>query len=177
MKKFIKVYKNILNPRLVDKVEEILLNKKVPYNYLQNIADNNSNLYRPGFVHLFQSKSEYIETDYSSFLSQILYNFCQIKQINILSIINSRTFLHIPTTTSGPDNIHVDLEFPHWVCLYYVNDSDGDTILFDDNNKEIKRVTPEKGKIVFFDGSIYHSGTPSGTKSRAVVNFDFIPYL
>ena len=61
----------------------------------------------------------------------------------------------------------------HYVCLYYVNDSEGDTIIFDNNKKEIQRITPKKGRIVFFDGSLEHCSTRPSTRTRAVLNFNF----
>jgi ectoine hydroxylase-related dioxygenase (phytanoyl-CoA dioxygenase family) len=60
------------------------------------------------------------------------------------------------------------------VCLYYVTDSDGDTIFFDDNENEIKRVSPKKGRIAFFDGTINHCSSNPTKLHRSVINFDFI---
>jgi len=38
------------------------------------------------------------------------------------------------------------------------NFEDGETIFYDDNYKEIERIIPKKGKLVFFDMSILHKG-------------------
>ena len=66
--------------------------------------------------------------------------------------------------------------------LYYVNDSDGDTILFDekmDGSKhniiklnEVHRETPKGGTgIVFNSQQIHTSSTPILTKRRVVINY------
>ena len=45
------------------------------------------------------------------------------------------------------------------VILYYVNDSDGDTLFFDNKDKLniIKRVSPKKGRVVHFDNNKLHA--------------------
>ena len=44
------------------------------------------------------------------------------------------------------NNMHTDMKCPHTVCLYYVNDADGDTFFFDKNREIVDRVTPKEGK-------------------------------
>lgn len=70
---------------------------------------------------------------------------------------------------------HVDSHTrKHFVAIYYVNDSDGDTILFNKDNTEKIRVTPKKGRFVVFDGDILHTGShPIISTKRAVVNYNF----
>lgn len=66
-------------------------------------------------------------------------------------------------------------------AIYYVNDSDGDTIFFEtpqDNNVEelkiINRITPKKGTLVYFDSKTLHAGQlPRNSKQRCVINFNF----
>jgi hypothetical protein len=66
--------------------------------------------------------------------------------------------------------------------VYYVNDSDGDTILFDKHLdgkqhnitelKEIDRQTPKGGTGILFDSNLVHtSTTPKFTDRRVVVNY------
>ena len=67
---------------------------------------------------------------------------------------------------------HIDAFEEHYVALYYVNDSDGDTILFDKDEKTIiDRITPKKGRCLFFKGDIPHSASgPVKSKYRIVIN-------
>jgi len=106
------------------------------------------------------------------------------------SIVDARSFLMFPlheNVRKEYDNIHVDMLEDHWVCLYYVNDSDGDTVLFkqtkeDMNNdfevfkntkfEPLKRVTPKKGRAVVFNGNRYHSSTAPTNGVRCILNFD-----
>ena len=72
--------------------------------------------------------------------------------------------------------------------IYYVNDSDGDTIIFNEKRttgdlpppKKLtvkQTVSPKKGRFVMFDGSYLHAGNfPSGESPRIVVNMNIIPH-
>ena len=104
---------------------------------------------------------------------QPFYQFCNFRQINILDIIKSRYFFQPPVGKNITAAPHVDIYLPHWVFLYYVNDSEGDTVFYNDSGDEIKRVSPKKGRVAFFNGEIYHSATKPKSQSRAVININF----
>jgi len=66
--------------------------------------------------------------------------------------------------------IHFDEHTPHTSLLYYINESDGDTIFFK-QGKEIQRVSPKKNRLVISDGPIDHcSSNPIKTELRYVLN-------
>ena len=73
---------------------------------------------------------------------------------------------------------HIDLpkDFSGITCIYYVNDSDGDTIFFEEDGiTEIERVSPKKGRLVYFDSDTPHAGCPPKEHQvRCVINFNFI---
>jgi hypothetical protein len=80
-----------------------------------------------------------------------------------------------------PFTPHVDIPTPHWVLIYYVNDSDGDTVILDktfpdwQNAAVLHSVSPKKGRAILFDGRHYHCGTcPSAHDARIVLNYDFV---
>ena len=73
---------------------------------------------------------------------------------------------------------HTDLSHPHLTMLYYVNDADGPTRLYDGNNEKspgnvIAEVEPKKGRILLFDGNVLHAGTSTTSHRRMIVNFNF----
>ena len=69
---------------------------------------------------------------------------------------------------------HYDQEEGHFVALYYVNESDGDTWLFNDDKTILARIKPRKGRLLIFDGNILHAAShPYYAKKRLVINMDF----
>ena len=96
-----------------------------------------------------------------------------------MSIIKGRSFLQLPINFKGEreDTPHVDIVDDHFVILYYVCDSDGDTIIYNEQVKSDrytvqKRITPKQGRVVLFDGSYYHTAEQPLNNIRCVVNYD-----
>jgi hypothetical protein len=93
-----------------------------------------------------------------------------------------RAFVQLPNqSTAEYKDAHVDLRdndnnpYPHTVALYYVNDSDGDTVFFDkDKETIIHRVPPKKGRLLLFDGTIFHGAGVPKKNVRAVINIDIV---
>jgi hypothetical protein len=83
-------------------------------------------------------------------------------------------------TNTGNEVIHaphVDHNFPHWTSVFYLNDTDGETILFEteETEKERMRITPKPNRIVFFDGLITHTGmSPMHHQRRTILNSNFV---
>jgi hypothetical protein len=81
---------------------------------------------------------------------------------------------------------HVDfteIKEPLLTAIYYVNDSTGDTVIFNQRFGQCApltvktRVTPKKGRLVVFDGALLHAGnTPRTNTPRVNINFDAFVY-
>ena len=84
-------------------------------------------------------------------------------------------------------NIHVNKKIPHLVLLYYVNDADGETMLFDKTINDIdvdmyldekhefnvvNKIMPKQGRILLFDGKTYHSASSPTTGMRCIITLD-----
>jgi len=172
MEKLLESYDDILPTSFVNQIEDFVLHSmKCPFFYNSSLTSPDHTSFFPGFTNPFFD--EKIISDLYFPLSTILYKFCFIKNIDLFKIYVGRVFLQIPLNKTPPLEPHVDIFHPHLVCLYYVNDSDGDTIFYDEKGKEFKRVSPKKGRIAFFDGSIKHSAGSPTYNHRAVINFCF----
>jgi ectoine hydroxylase-related dioxygenase (phytanoyl-CoA dioxygenase family) len=60
------------------------------------------------------------------------------------------------------------------VVFYYVNDADGDTVFFDQNHQVMKSVSPKKGRLIIFDGTLYHGGGIPKKGPRCAINFNIL---
>jgi hypothetical protein len=61
--------------------------------------------------------------------------------------------------------------------IYYVNDSDGNTIFYADEkaNTILQEVEPKKGRIVIFSSKTLHAATrPKENHTRIVINFNMV---
>ena len=95
-------------------------------------------------------------------------------------ILQGRSFLQLPRNIEREDvdTPHIDInDRKHLVALYYVCDSDGDTIIYNERVKSetytIKqRVTPKQGRMVIFDGTLYHTAEQPLHSTRCVVNYN-----
>lgn len=175
---FIEIYDDIIPSHLQDYIEFLVMKEGmniIPFNFVRGMTDykeESSNDY--GWVHRLSlcEEGDKFFSDYAATIHQILYYFTFYKKLNISQILASRIFLQTPSLNPGVQKPHIDTTNPHLVCLYYINDSDGDTIFYD-GGKEIKRASPKKGRIVFFDGLIKHSGSRPKNNHRAIINFNF----
>jgi hypothetical protein len=157
----------------------------VSYNY----SDVKQNIH--GFTHqLFEnnkSVSPYFNTIYPMVLSitektGVRFNTLERMRFNfVLGNSESKIDYHMP---------HVDNYSPHLVAIYYVNDCDGDTVIFDqflevplsEKDDEMlqfntwtvkKRIEPKMGRLVVFDGRYYHASSYTKTQPyRCVINMN-----
>ena len=79
---------------------------------------------------------------------------------------------------------HVDTNTPHIASIYYVNDSDGDTIIYNEkfdgefeappNLTVMTKVSPKANRLLIFDGKYFHTGSsPAKNKNRVIINSNF----
>jgi hypothetical protein len=181
MEKLIKVYDNIINTDLVDLVEDKALNQNhqgISYNFfnpINNFHPHYSDKRKEGFGfgNIF-FKSGDVNKEDMLFFNQILYQACFSLNLIVEKIHNARIWLLTPEKENYISEPHTDMPDPHLACLYYVNDTDGDTIFFNqDKTTIIKKVAPKKGRVVIFDGSIWHSSSTPTKNVRSVINFNF----
>jgi hypothetical protein len=118
------------------------------------------------------------------FLQPMFYHLLDRSKKNITGIVRLKAniLLQNPIATKDNYNIpHQDSDNSCYSMVYYCNDSDGDTFLFNefhDPNKPPdrltinQRVSPRKNRAVLFNSNRYHaSSNPIINKDRFVLNF------
>ena len=160
--------------------------------------------------------SKTLEMKYRKFLSPFVYDISPSFIANIKSPLNKKIYDKvIPLIQKGCDEInfniekvkrcyggihalirdkpkhdiiHINRNVPHLVMMYYVNDCDGDTILYDktlddipfklyysDSDYEFNiqhKITPKRGRILFFDGRVYHASSTPTKSIRCIITLD-----
>ena len=133
-------------------------------------------------------QSQFNNNTYKKIIPVIEKGCNQIK-FNIEKIQRCYGAIHaLIRNKSKNDNIHINQDVPHLVMLYYVNDCDGNTILYDKKLGDIPSeivypdeycdlnithtISPKKGRILFFDGRTYHSPSSPTTGMRCIITLD-----
>jgi len=182
------VIDNVIGQEYQNIVEHDVVN--LPWFYNRDIAlDYASEQENPtiGFAHMLFNNGRSMSEKFQ-FLFPILLQGCSQSNRQFTNLLRAGAFMHVPNQPHNKyDGVHVNLDNPHWVGLYYVNDSDGDTVFFNETTMnygsmdrvertytELTRVSPKKGRMVLFDGARYHSSTSPTSKIRCILTFDFI---
>ena len=119
---------------------------------------------------------------FDAYAKSLLAKFAIKHLVPVKNILRTKTTVTFPKLDSLPDYAHVDYETPGRVLIIYVNDSDGDTILYNEKYTGEKvselteriRVSPKAGKAVMFDNFIYHAASnPASTPFRQIINMNF----
>ena len=156
-----------------------------PWFYIEDVtaSGDNDSQHRPAMAHQyveFDEQSPGITvSEYHDLFTPLLKKIGLTIGIRNISVLQGRSFLQFPIKEKGePDLPHIDImDKIHIVGLYYVVDSDGDTIIYNERKESesytIKqRVTPKQGRIVIFDGGLYHTAEQPLNNTRCIVNYN-----
>ena len=185
----IHVFENIISPTMQNIIKSEIFSLGFPWVLLDNITySENSGDTAYGLNHVFYKKETHFTQPIFPYLLPILTECVERTHLEYKTedILAGRIFMQLPRGTQTQNEPHIDTPIPHWVFLYYVNDSDGDTVLFEKMSPwntsteygetvftEVKRITPKQGTCVVFDGSIFHASCSPTAIKRCVVNFNY----
>ena len=123
---------------------------------------------------------------YTPFIEPMLFQILDI--IDCDNILRARIDM---VTWSGKEDFihpaHIDTKFPNTAAIFYVNDSDGDTIFYNVKREDVPkdkdyrdleeydRVSPKANRLVIFNGNQLHTGSsPTKHKTRILINSNYI---
>lgn len=127
----------------------------------------------------------------TALLLPLLFTFCDRTGTPFNRLLRIRLGLYPRIMVEVAHHPHVDFYVPHHNALYYVNDADGDTVLFQETFDDVPKerlstylsegkfragqvITPKKGKMVGFEGKRYHASMhPMKATHRIAIAFAF----
>ena len=189
----IKIFDNIISKKKQEELKNFLLGNNFPWYFVSDITlIGNKTQSRPGHSHVFYDNGK--SNSHLSDEIHIVSDKVNKKIKKNLSIQQARSFLQLPLNEKliykdskhREDTPHIDIHQPHTVFLYYVNDCDGDTVLYNYKSKykedvpvyeDVKithRVTPKQGRVLVFDGMTWHASTQPTKGPRCIINFDMV---
>jgi len=172
---------NFVSSSTADEVEDFVFGPSIPWTLYEETVkpENKKNLSSEAtdhfqLVHLLYSDQEPKSQFFNDFHNLFL-EFINKHEVEYRAMMRMKVNL-IPKTGEDTRYMppHVDAKFDHKVFIYYINDSDGDTLFFKDD-KIIDSVSPKKGLGIMFDGNTYHANRlPIKNKFRSVLNVAFL---
>ena len=173
-----------------EKIKQALLgvNNNFPWFHTEDVTDAGelTSQHRPALAHQYVNLNDddvsEIESIFHHLFTPLLSKACQHLKMPQTEVIQGRSFLQFPLRnidTSVVDTPHIDLDEgeEHIVVLYYVIDSDGDTVIYNERTKSLtytekQRVTPKQGRVVIFEGGQYHTAEQPTKGTRCIVNYN-----
>jgi len=158
-----------------------------PWYYIDDVTDaySGDNQGRPGLSHVYVEYNDdnvsEIVSDFHELFLPLLNKACQVLQVPRSNIVQGRSFLQFPLNLNSTDDDtpHIDLDEGdrHIVVLYYVVTSDGDTVIYNERTESDiytvkQKVTPKQGRVVIFDGGLYHTAQQALRQIRCIVNYN-----
>ena len=180
----IAVYDNFVSPTYLKAIQEATDPAKTPWYFQgsQSLTDYADELiedfgFSIGILPPWQP-NKFDDTPLATLIRPLIYRIQDIaKADHILRCRLDMTVLH-DRYIHPP---HIDVPQKHTACIVYVNDSDGDTVIYDHKQEWAKsypqsmpikqRIAPKAGRMVLFDGSYVHTGhSPSEHQTRILIN-------
>lgn len=191
----IKIFDNFLNNEDFNEINNTF--KDFYWYYLNNISnyyDKSNILNRFGFYHVFVRNNIFTTTPYKNVVKKLLDK--QIKETNCDIVLRSRADMTMYCKEKIIHDPHVDFLMDrdkvsqnHISTIFYINDSDGDTVIYNEKAFKIKdinptpdikkltiqkKITPKANRLVIFSGNFIHTGhSPQKHTNRILINSNF----
>ncbi|MEO7387726.1 MAG: 2OG-Fe(II) oxygenase [Gammaproteobacteria bacterium] len=166
------VVDDYLTPAQADELEKLMFGNYFPWYFLDNTTTpegtrDPNEVECPMFVHNLYFEGAVNNPGYQQMLREFRFDPA------ILTRMKANMLLARPSE-SRHTPFHVDRVDPHYTVIYYVNESDGATLIQSGQGQIL--VEPRKGRIVLFSGALKHANYLPARGSRCVINFNFQAY-
>ena len=183
------VIDDVIDPDYQEQIRSILLGEvnygdyEFPWYYTKDItkSDLPNSQKRPAFSHLYVKSYGQVVSEFHDIFIDLITVCCHRLEMTEVNVIQGNSFLQLPLTTKRGkvDTPHIDTNERNFVMLYYVCDSDGDTIIYNEKVESEKytikeSVTPKQGRVVLFDGGLFHTAEQPISNTRCIVNYNLV---
>ncbi len=150
-------------------------------NHYHNLSllDDNNDISTHGFVHNFLHDNVVYSNNIrilDPILNRLAEHFhCPVIPVRMkinMTLNIGKQVEHYPHIDMGEAIYNSNYK----TAIFYINDSDGDTLFFDDDKETIvHRQTPQKNSLVVFDADTYHAPQlPLVSARRLVININIL---
>ena len=176
----IKIIDNFLDEKYFHKIQSHIEKIDFPWYYRDNITSGEEDsVGKYGFNHLLIDGKATYNFD---ILNALIYEM--IKVTASKNIFRCRLDMTVNRGDSIILDPHVDFFFPHISSILYINNSDGNTIIYNQRyNKRdgynqnltvMEEIEQIANRLLIFDGMYIHTGcTPSKNNRRILINSNF----
>jgi hypothetical protein len=143
--------------------------------------DGNANPYLYGWAHMVFDKGAWY-SEQAGFITHKVAGLLQALKESVNSLLRLRIVMNTISDQPYLNGPHVDFVYPHKTALLYINDADGDTVVYNEQWNDgipdpltvARTVAPAAGRAFLFDGLQLHTGTtPTKAARRIVLNINY----
>ena len=173
----LEVYDNLIPKNYLKDIQNYFLHGNAQWTYMPSMTygDSDSDLDSFGFSIGICDGGIFQNTYAATLLKGLLYHIQE--KTNRNKILRSRIDMTVYNPVGYRHDIHTDLpkEVDNITTIFYLNNSDGNTVLYDSKSSPMKEVEPIENRLMIFSGDIPHTGhSPSKSKCRVLINSNFI---
>ena len=201
----VEIIDDFLPPHLHNYIEDVVSNPTYPYHFIRDVTYSNGSRQEeqyPGNYPSDRLAMGFAATPFIGYRAdQQQFSYFQMFETMVRHVLPTthdwvlnrlRVGINVPQS-SQHDQYDVDYDCPHIdhhanglggdtiVALYYVNETDGDTVIFNEQGLDppqqvtIKqRVEPKQNRLLLFDGAYYHaSSAPKHHDCRMVITINY----
>ena len=178
---------NVVDKEYQQKIYDYLTDIGFDWHFMEDTTFERSNDPRtstPAFANLLYYEKNETNPHYD-FFKPLLDAVEKSFNLKINKLMRMRAGFLLNTKYSLPslpykyNTPHRDYDQDHYVVVYYVNQTDGDTVIFHETQAAEKyyplhKCKPEPGKMLLFNGWHYHASTcPKVFSKRLAININF----
>ena len=181
----------------MEQLQNVVAGPYQAWYYQDNIVGNfwgQTQLGRHGFnCWVVENPNVFVDSYASGLITNLLMKMKRVTKCD--NIIRSRLDMTLYTPDNNKCYPHIDMPQPHIATIFYFNDSDGNTVIYNErydgengeySSKAIQEkgleekltiqqeIEPKANRMVAFDGLYIHTGSvPAKHNTRVILNSNF----